>query len=74
MGRLRGRQRPRAGARQTRRHSRVVGRVLMGPADKGIPAIPMAIYDLAAEPAEQYLVMERGEIGSPSGPRGEQRA
>ena len=45
-----------------------IGRVLRGLADHGIAGRPMAIvlveqyYDFAAELADQYLVMERGEI------------
>jgi urea transport system ATP-binding protein len=45
-----------------------IGRVLRGLADHGMGGEPMAIvlveqfYDFAAELADQYLVMERGEI------------
>ncbi|MDB5818362.1 MAG: transporter ATP-binding protein [Rhizobacter sp.] len=45
-----------------------IGRVIRGLADKGMNGTPMAIvlveqyYDFAAELADQYLVMERGEV------------
>ncbi|MBU6257743.1 MAG: urea ABC transporter ATP-binding subunit UrtE [Burkholderiales bacterium] len=45
-----------------------IGRVLRGLADHGLAGAPMAIvlveqyYDFAAELADRYLVMERGEI------------
>jgi urea transport system ATP-binding protein len=45
-----------------------IGRVIRGLADKGMNGQPMAIvlveqfYDFAAELADQYIVMERGEI------------
>ena len=45
-----------------------IGRVLRGLAERGLDGRPMAIvlveqyYDFAAELADQYLVMERGEI------------
>ena len=45
-----------------------IGRVLRGLADRGMNGRPMAIvlveqfYDFAAELADRYLVMERGEI------------
>ncbi|MDE2566678.1 MAG: ABC transporter ATP-binding protein, partial [Burkholderiales bacterium] len=45
-----------------------IGRVLRGLAERGLDGRPMALvlveqyYDFAAELADQYLVMERGEI------------
>ena len=45
-----------------------IGRVIRRLADEGLAGAPMAIvlveqyYDFAAELADQYLVMERGEV------------